>query len=135
MVAMTRSLGLALIVGLTLAACSGDDDGTEPTGTDLSGNYTLTSYQVSGITLAPPAVTGALALTQTRYKINLTISVPVPTLVVDSGTYTVSGNQITQTSDVNPIQTVGTWTQTGNLFTIDVTVPVQGRIISSWQKQ
>jgi hypothetical protein len=129
---MARALGAALFATTLLAACSGDDDGTGPDDTDLSGNYTLVSYQVGGVTLTPPAATGTLVLTSTRYTINAVIG---GTPISDNGTYTVSGNQITQSSDVNPIQTVGTWSQNGNLFTIDVTVPVQGRVVSVWQKQ
>jgi hypothetical protein len=87
---------------------------------------------VGGVTLTPPAATGTLVLTSTRYTITASIGGQP---INDNGTYTVNGNQITQTSDVNPIQTVGTWTQSGNLFTIDVTVPVQGRVVSTWQKQ
>ena len=129
---MARALGVALFATVLLAACSGDDDGTGPDSTDLSGNYTLVSYAVGGVTLTPPAATGTLVLTSTRYTITASIGGQP---INDNGTYTVSGNQITQTSDVLPIQTVGTWTQSGNLFTIDVTVPVQGRVISVWQKQ
>lgn len=126
-----RMSGIALAAALLVGGCS-DDDPTEPNGTDLSGNYTLVSYQVGGVTLTPPAATGTLVLTSTRYTINAVIG---GTPISDNGTYTVSGNQITQSSDVNPIQTVGTWTQSGNQFTIDVTVPVQGRVVSVWQKQ
>lgn len=127
-----RVLGVALFATTLLAACSGDDSGTDPNTTDLSGNYTLVSYAVGGATLTPPAATGTLVLTTTRYTINMVIGGQP---VSDNGTYTVSGNQITQNSDVQPIQTVGTWSQSGNQFTIDVTVPVQGRVISVWQKQ
>ena len=126
-----RMSGIALVAALLVGACS-DDDPTDPNGTDLSGNYTLVSYAVGGVTLTPPAATGTLVLTSTRYTITASIG---GTPINDNGTYTVSGNQITQNSDVLPIQTVGTWTQSGNLFTIDVTVPVQGRVISTWQKQ
>jgi hypothetical protein len=128
---MARALGMTLFATTLLAACSGDDDGTGPS-TDLSGNYTLVSYAVGGVTLTPPAATGTLVLTSTRYTITASIG---GTPISDNGTYTVSGNQITQNSDVQPIQTVGTWSQSGNLFTIDVTVPVQGRVVSVWQKQ
>jgi hypothetical protein len=126
-----RMSGIALVAALLVGACS-DDDPTGSNGTDLSGNYTLVSYAVGGVTLTPPAATGTLVLTSTRYTITASIG---GTPINDNGTYTVNGNQITQTSDVNPIQTVGTWTQSGNLFTIDVTVPVQGRVVSTWQKQ
>jgi hypothetical protein len=133
MPAMTRPLGLALLVSVSLAACSGYDSGTDPNPTDLSGNYTLTSYKLGDApALTPPIATGSLTLTSTRYTVNLTIAGQPAS---DNGTYSISGNQITQSSDVFPIQTVGTWVRIGNLFTIDVTVPVQGRIISSWQKQ
>lgn len=126
-----RWSAIALAAVLSVGACS-DDDPTGSNGTDLSGNYTLVSYQVGGVTLTPPAATGTLVLTATRYTINAVIG---GTPISDNGTYSVSGNQITQSSDVNPIQTVGTWSQSGNLFTIDVTVPVQGRVVSVWQKQ
>lgn len=127
-----RMSGIALAAALLVGACS-DDDPTGSNGTDLSGNYTLVSYKVGAApALTPPAATGTLVLTTTRYTITMSIGGQP---INDNGTYTVSGNQITQASDVIPIQTVGTWTQSGNQFTIDVTVPVQGRIISTWQKQ
>jgi hypothetical protein len=124
--------GIALAAVLLVGGCS-DDDPTDPNGTDLSGNYTLVSYKIGALpALTPPVATGTLVLTSTRYTITASIGGQP---ISDNGTYTVSGNQITQNSDVAPIQTVGTWTQSGNQFTIDVTVPVQGRVISTWQKQ
>ncbi len=127
-----RMSGIAVAAALLVGACS-DDDPTDPNGADLSGNYTLVSYKIgSAPALTPPVATGTLVLTSTRYTITASIGGQP---INDNGTYTVNGNQITQTSDVQPIQTVGTWSQVGSQFTIDVTVPVQGRIISTWQKQ
>jgi hypothetical protein len=126
-----RALGIALFATTLLAACSGDDGGAGPDTTDLSGNYTLVSYQVGGNTLTPPVATGTLVLTATQYTISMVIAGQA---VNDNGTYTTNGNQITQNSNVQPLQTVGTWSQNGNLFTIDVTVPVQGRVVSVWRK-
>jgi hypothetical protein len=117
---------------LALAACSGDDT-SGPSTTDLSGNYTMLSFQQgANPTMSPPFATGNLVMTATTY--NITITVQGQVAIADNGTYTISGNSITQTSNVQPIQSVGTWTRNGNVFSIDVTAAGQ-RVVSSWQKQ
>lgn len=131
----TRRHGIACLALLTLAACSGDDT-TDPGTTDLSGNYTLVSFQQGALgpftPTTQPAATGSLVMTATTY--NITVSIGGQVAIVDNGTYTVSGNSITQTSAVQPVQSVGTWTKSGNQYTIDVTAVGQ-RVISTWQKQ
>lgn len=127
-----RWRGIVFVGLLALAACSGDDS-SGPGTTDLSGNYTMVSLQQgAGPVLSPPFANGTLAMTATTYTITVTVQGQVA--IADNGTYTVSGNSITQTSNVQPVQSVGTWTRNGNVFSIDVTAAGQ-RVLSSWQKQ
>lgn len=129
----TRALVAALVMSTFLAGCSDDDTGPSST-VDFTGSYALVSFQQGPVgPLGPPVATGTLTMTSTRYKV--TVNIPAASLaIVDSGTYTATATTITQTSQVQPVQSTGTWTQTGNLFTIDVTASGQ-RVVSSWQKQ
>jgi hypothetical protein len=126
-----RRRGIVFVGLLALAACSGDDN-SGPGTTDLSGTYTMLSLQQGDVTMAPPFASGSLVMTATTY--NITVTVQGQVAIADNGTYTISGNQITQTSNVQPIQSVGTWSRSGNVYSIDVTAAGQ-RVISSWQKQ
>jgi len=125
-----RLLGVVLFSTAAVAACSSSDS-TEPD-VSLAGSYTLASFEaVGGPVLTPPTASGALVLTATRYK--ATLSVPgVPP--VDSGTYTASGTTFTMTSEMLPIQSVGTFTVTGNQLITDLTT-LGTRVKSTWSKQ
>jgi hypothetical protein len=126
-----RLLGIVAVSTVAVAACSSSDDNTGPSNT-LAGSYTLASFESPPVpVLTPPTVSGTLVLTDTRYK--ATLSVPgVP--AVDSGTYTASGTVFTMTSDVLPIQSVGTYTLTGNQLVTDLTT-LGTRVLSTWTKQ
>lgn len=123
-----RFLASALAATAFLAACGGDD-GTDPS-TDLSGTYTLVSFQQGdNPVLTPPTATGTLVLTATTY--NVTINAAGQQLV-DQGTYTTSGNTFSQSGTLG--QATGTFTKTGNTFSTDL-ITAGGRIRSTWQKQ
>ena len=93
---LRRSLITALAAS-ALLACSDDEDGTGPT-TDLSGTYTLQSFQQGdNPVLGPPIATGTLVLTATTY--NVTINVGGQPVVADQGTYTTSGNTFSQSGN------------------------------------
>lgn len=136
---------LAVALLALTAGCSDDDEGgtNPPPGTDLSGTYTLVSVQQGGED-APecgPSLgcTGTLTLTATRYTLELTTPDPddplgsPPITIVDTGTYTTSGNEWTQTSDGNLPQSVGTYTLQGNTLRVDAT-SAGIRVISRWNK-
>jgi hypothetical protein len=125
-----RLLGVVLVSTAAVAACSSSDT-TEPD-VSLAGSYTLASFESPPApVLTPPTATGSLVLTATRYK--ATLSVPgVPP--VDSGTYTASGTTFTMTSDVLPIQSVGTFTLTSTQLITDLTT-LGTRVKSTWSKQ
>ncbi|HSR16346.1 MAG TPA: hypothetical protein VLL51_11365 [Gemmatimonadales bacterium] len=132
-----RRLAGGLVLATILAACGGsDDDGTGPSGTDLSGTYDLQSFQQPpNPTLAPPIVSGTITLTSTRYTVTINLPPGSPTPVIqDAGTYTTSGNNITQTSDGAFGQSVGTFSLQNGILTTDLT-SIAGRVITTWKKR
>ncbi len=125
---MIRRTLIAALASAALLGCS-DDETTGPN-TDLSGSYTLQSFQQGdNPVLTPPTATGTLVLTATTYTVS--ISVPGQQLA-DQGTYTTNGNQFSQSGTLG--QATGTFTQSGNTFSTDLTT-AGGRIRSSWLKQ
>lgn len=140
------SLPALLVAWLAMTAGCSDDDGNggtnPPPGTDLSGTYTLVSVQQgAGTPQCGPSLgcTGTLTLTATRYTLELTTPDPddplgsPPITIVDTGTYTTSGNEWTQTSDGNLPQSVGTYTLQGNTLTVAATSA--GILVTSvWNK-
>ena len=127
-----RLLGVVLVATAAVAACSSSNDSTGPT-INLSGNYILVSFETPpNPVLTPPVATGALVLTTTRYKATINILGQAP--IIDSGTYTATATELTQTSDVLPIQSTGTYTVNGNLLVTDLLSGGQ-RVLSTWQKQ
>lgn len=126
---MLRRTLIAALAAVALMACS-DDDETGPS-TDLSGTYSLQSFQ-QGETqpVTPPLATGTLVLTATTY--NVAINIGGQPAVVDQGTYTTNGNQFSQSGTLG--QATGTYTQNGNSFSTDLTASGI-RIRSTWLKQ
>lgn len=139
MASSVRTLGLAAFTALfALAGACSDDEGPSGPSVDLSGTYDLTSFEVPpNPVVGPPFVTGTLTMTATRYRVNLTNgTVNPPQVVVDSGTYTVSGNNWSQTSEGNPPlpQTIGTYTLNGTILRVDATSAGQ-RTITVWTRR
>lgn len=124
--------GLVAVTVLVVAACSKKST-TAPSGNPaLVGSYTLLSFTGLGIgPLTPPIATGSATLGDSTYTIH--IELPGDT-IDDSGTYTVSGDSITQTSTTLGVQSVGTYTLTNNTLTVDVTAVGQ-ETITVWLKQ
>lgn len=126
---MLRRTLLAALAASALLACSDDDGNTGPN-TDLSGSYTLQSFQQGdNPVLTPPTATGTLVLTATTYTVSISAA---GQQLVDQGTYTTNGNNFSQTGTLG--QATGTFTQSGNTFSTDLTTAA-GRIRSTWQKQ
>ena len=131
-----RRISAGAVLALVLAACGGSDGSGPDTSTDLSGNYTLLTFQQPPTqAFSPPIVSGTIALTATRYTttINLPPGSPVP-VIQDAGTYVTNGNTITQTSDGSFGQSVGTFSLQNNVLSTDLT-SIAGRVITTWQKQ
>lgn len=95
---------VALSLAMLVAGACGSDDSTSPelSNAQLAGDWSLVSFQVlPQRALAPPATTGMLRLTGTRYNLLVVLgNAGAPdTIVADSGTYSVSGSSWTQVSD------------------------------------
>ena len=119
----------AAAIALGGGACSST---TAPASVDLSGTYGLVSIQFgTGTTvLTPPTETGSFSLNTTTY--NLTLSGAVNQ--TDTGTYSISGSNWSQSSTTNGFQSTGTYTVSGTQLT--VTTVQQGiTVVSVWQKQ
>lgn len=138
----SHNVSVATLVAVTLlvvAGCSSKST-TGPTGNpDLVGSYrlvTITSAAFGGVELKPPVATGTMTMTDSTYTVDITIAVPgqdtIP--IQDMGTYTVSGDSITQTSTVQQIQSVGTYSLVNNTLTVDVTAAGQ-ETKTIWNKQ
>jgi hypothetical protein len=131
-----RRIVTGAVLTLALSACGGSDSSGPDTSTDLSGTYTLLTFQQPPTqAFSPPVVSGTITLTATRYTttINLPPGSPLPA-IQDAGTYTTSGNTITQTSDGAFGQSVGTFSLVNGVLTTDLT-SVAGRVLTTWKKQ
>jgi hypothetical protein len=131
-----RRITAGAVVMMVLAGCGGSDGTGPDTSTDLSGSYTLLTFQQPPTQqFVPPVVSGTITLTATTYTttINLPPGSPVPA-IQDAGTYVTSGNTITQTSSGAFGQSVGTFSLQNNVLSTDLT-SVAGRVITTWQKQ
>jgi hypothetical protein len=128
-----RPLVAAVIVSVLAACGSSTSPQNGLTAAELAGTYDLSSITFQGTpTLTAPTVSGTLTLTLTRYSVTLTV--PDQGTQTDSGTYTVSGNQWTQSSDVNPVQSVGTASLSHD--TLDVNVTTAGmQVATVWVRQ
>ncbi|HEY7876801.1 MAG TPA: hypothetical protein VIC55_01170 [Gemmatimonadaceae bacterium] len=125
------AVAAALIAGFTACGSSG---ATAPglTAADLVGSYNLVSLTLGNSDpLTPPTATGVLTLTLTNYNVALNLPSGAE---ADSGTWTVSGNNWTQTSSVQDIQEAGTVSLSHD--TLAVNVNVAGTPIANiWVKQ
>lgn len=135
---MKRSLrplsaaSLALAAALAVASCSNSTSSNGLTSQDVEGSYNLLSLTAPpNPELTPPAATGTLVLTLTRYNVNLNV---VGTPTADSGTYTINGNTFTETSEATGFQYTGTAALSHDTLTVNVTTP-GGQISNTWQKQ
>jgi hypothetical protein len=127
---------LALAVAAVASGCGGSSS-TAPTpitAVQLVGTYDLLSITFQGQpTLTPPAATGVLVLTPTTYAVTLHVA-PATAAEVDSGTYSISGNQWSQTSTTSQVQSVGTFTFSHDTLTVNVTT--QGMQVNNvWKKR
>jgi len=134
-VAAARSHVLAALIVPFMVACGSSSTGPNQglTAAELAGTYDLVSITFQGSPpLSPPAATGTLTLTLTDYKV--TLSLPPDAQEVDSGTYTVSGNQWTQSSSVQPVQSVGTAALSHDTLSVNVTTAGM-QVSNVWKKQ
>jgi hypothetical protein len=123
---------LRLVAVLALCAGCGDNSPTQPSAS-LAGSYSLTSFAfvVQGQQQTVPGATGSFTLTASTYTLDLTV--PGQGTLHDTGTYSVSGAQWSQSSTTTG-QATGTYALSGNQLTVDATS--QGtESISVWQKQ
>jgi hypothetical protein len=126
------SIPLLLIALTFCAAACGDNGPTQPSA-NLAGTYSLVSFAfvVQGQQQPVPGATGSFTLTATSYTLSLTV--PGQGALNDSGTYSISGSQWTQSS-TSTGQATGTYSLNGTVLTVDATS--QGtETISVWQKQ
>jgi hypothetical protein len=127
----------ATLAALALTSCK-NNDSTGPEGNaDLIGSYSLASLTYEGqATLGPPFATGSMVLTDTTYSVSIDIVVPGtdPQHIADSGTYTVSGSNWSQTSSTLNVQSVGTYALASGTLTVDVTTAGQ-HVTTIWLKQ
>jgi hypothetical protein len=122
---------LLTVLTLCAAACS-DSSPTQPSAS-LAGTYSLVSFAfvVQGQQQPVPGATGSFTLTASTYSLSLTV--PGQGTLNDTGTYSISGAQWSQSSSTTG-QATGTYTLNGTVLTVDATS--QGtETISVWQKQ
>ncbi len=131
------AVSLGVLALAALAACGGTSATQPASAADLSGTYGLVSITFQGQqTIGPPTAIGRLVLTKTTYNVTLDIKPPLfpEQIIVDSGTYSISGNAWSQSSLVNPVQSVGTYTLSHDTLTVNVTT-VGLQVENVWKKQ
>jgi hypothetical protein len=125
---------LALAIAAVASSCGGSNSTSPPTisPAELVGTYDLLSITFQGQQpLTPPAATGVLSLTPTTYTVVLAVG---PDTTADNGTWTVSGNQWTQSSATMQLQSVGTVAFSHDTLTVNVTT--QGQQVNNvWKKR
>ena len=109
---------VALASAAVVAACSSSSNdnscgsGTPP---DLDGDWALRSYTVGTTTIPAPPASGELRIHSSNNTYYFTATLPGPTTVVDSGTYTQTGQTcLSQSSVLGNPQFVGTYTTNGS---------------------
>src|SRR5262249_24202756 len=118
---------LSLVAAIAMAGCN---DTTTPAGPlDLSGNYTLSSVQVSGKVV--PNSSGTLQLTGATYDRTLVLNGQLQP--EDEGTYLLTGtNTWSQNSTTTGTSAIGTFAFVNNVLTITITAPSQ--MVFEWTK-
>ena len=130
MIRSIRAFALLASAVAVAASCSSSSSPTAPlTPSEMAGNYTLLTFSQGGTNV--PGTTGAMTLTTTRYAV--TLNIPPSTTQIDSGTYTISGNSFSQTSDVNHLTFTGSASMSNNVLSVTVTTP-GGVVANTWQK-
>ncbi|HEU4641133.1 MAG TPA: hypothetical protein VFS44_01675 [Gemmatimonadaceae bacterium] len=138
---MQRSFGVRdlialVILALIVTACGSSDSSTGPglTAADVAGTYDLVSITFpQSPPLGPPEASGVLTLSLSNYKVDLQL--PPPTgAVTDSGTYTVSGSQWTQSSMVENVQSTGTASLSHDTLYVTVTTAGQ-QVANVWKRR
>jgi len=127
---------LAVAGALWFAACKSSTSNNCGSGTppSLVGSYSLESYTLGTTTLTSPTASGTLQFRATMYNVNL--SLPGPTAVVDSGTYTIVGSAcINELSQAGNPTFSGTFQLNLSDSTFSVTGTAAGQVAASvWKK-
>lgn len=125
----------AVLIWAIASACG--NDSTQPSNSStaaLVGSYDLLSVTFQNQPpIGPPAATGLLVLADSTYNLTLTVP-PDETPVVDSGTYSISGSNWTQSSSVQPVQSVGTYSLSNDTLRVNVTT-ANMQLATAWLKQ
>lgn len=131
-----RDLTAAVVLVLIATACGSSDSSTGPglTAADVVGTYDLVSITFpQSPPIGPPNATGVLTLSLSTYKVDLHL--PPPTgEVIDSGSYTVSGSQWTQSSAVQNVQATGTAALSHDTLSVNVTTAGQ-QVANVWKRR
>lgn len=100
----------ALVAGAGLAAsCKSSTNACSGTPANLVGTYALVSYTTGTTTIPVPPASGTLHFYASLYAVNLTL--PGPTVVADSGSYSLCGSSgISESSVLGLPQFTGTYT-------------------------
>ncbi len=86
---MTRAFAMVALAAGLLAGCSVSSHPCPGQAANLVGTYDLLAYDTGGTTFVPPQATGVLRLHTATY--GLSIVLPGPATVSDTGTYSVCG--------------------------------------------
>ncbi|HEU4587768.1 MAG TPA: hypothetical protein VFS11_03925 [Gemmatimonadales bacterium] len=127
---------LSVVLVFGASACSNDSTGsslTQPSAS-LAGTYSLSrfAFVVQGQQQTVPGATGTFTLTADN-TYTLTLAVPGQPALQDSGSYAISGSNWSQSSPTTG-QATGTFILSGNQLTVDATS--QGvESVSVWQRQ
>jgi hypothetical protein len=117
---------LVVITAVAVACSSSTSTGLKLTTQQLAGSYYLDTISNGAVTASFPAVVGTLVLTETTFFESVSIvEAPGDTVVVsapDSGTYTISGSTLTETSVNSAIPAVTATASLRGGDTLDVTV-------------
>ena len=118
-------LVLLALGAVAAAACSSDKSTGTDGSTDLSGNYSLVAFKEdTNPPVGPPVGTGTLVLTTTNYHLTINVDIPLPgdtIALVDSGTYTTSGDSIAEHSTGGLPDALGTFSVKSDTLNINVT--------------